>query len=121
MAHGALGGKLIGAGGGGFLMFYADNKRRLRQAMREQGQGDMGLGRKMRQFADAWYGRLGAYSTAKDVYVLAAALARNLYRGGVLDDRVISLAEYTLAAREYMRYAPAQALDFGPLPALGLP
>lgn len=37
MAHGALGGKLIGAGGGGFLMFYADDKRRLRHAMREQG------------------------------------------------------------------------------------
>jgi len=35
--HGALGGKLIGAGGGGFLMFYADDKARLRHAMREQG------------------------------------------------------------------------------------
>jgi D-glycero-alpha-D-manno-heptose-7-phosphate kinase len=37
MANGALGGKLIGAGGGGFLMFYAGDKVRLRQAMREQG------------------------------------------------------------------------------------
>lgn len=37
MAHGALGGKLIGAGGGGFLMFYAADKARLRHAMREQG------------------------------------------------------------------------------------
>ena len=37
MAHGALGGKLIGAGGGGFLMFYAHDKRRLRHAMREKG------------------------------------------------------------------------------------
>jgi D-glycero-alpha-D-manno-heptose-7-phosphate kinase len=37
MAHGALGGKLIGAGGGGFLMFYAGNKARLRHAMREKG------------------------------------------------------------------------------------
>jgi len=37
MANGALGGKLIGAGGGGFLMFYADDKARLRHAMREQG------------------------------------------------------------------------------------
>ena len=27
-AHGALGGKLVGAGGGGFLMFYADEPRR---------------------------------------------------------------------------------------------
>ncbi|MBI3886802.1 MAG: galactokinase [Opitutae bacterium] len=37
MAHGAIGGKLIGAGGGGFLMFYAGDKQRLRHAMREQG------------------------------------------------------------------------------------
>ena len=37
MAHGALGGKLIGAGGGGFLMFYAGDKKRLRHAMREKG------------------------------------------------------------------------------------
>jgi D-glycero-alpha-D-manno-heptose-7-phosphate kinase len=33
MANGALGGKLIGAGGGGFLMFYAEEKARLRHAM----------------------------------------------------------------------------------------
>jgi len=37
MANGALGGKLIGAGGGGFLMFYAGEKTRLRHAMREPG------------------------------------------------------------------------------------
>jgi D-glycero-alpha-D-manno-heptose-7-phosphate kinase len=37
MANGALGGKLIGAGGGGFLMFYAGNKKMLRHAMREKG------------------------------------------------------------------------------------
>jgi D-glycero-alpha-D-manno-heptose-7-phosphate kinase len=32
-ASGALGGKLIGAGGGGFLMFYTEDKTRLRRAM----------------------------------------------------------------------------------------
>lgn len=37
MARGALGGKLIGAGGGGFLMFYAADKTKLRQAMRMVG------------------------------------------------------------------------------------
>ena len=37
MANGALGGKLIGAGGGGFLMFYAEDKQRLRHVMREAG------------------------------------------------------------------------------------
>jgi D-glycero-alpha-D-manno-heptose-7-phosphate kinase len=35
--HGALGGKLIGAGGGGFLMFYTEDKTRLRRAMRDAG------------------------------------------------------------------------------------
>ena len=34
---GAIGGKLIGAGGGGFLMFYAEDKVRLREAMRKLG------------------------------------------------------------------------------------
>jgi D-glycero-alpha-D-manno-heptose-7-phosphate kinase len=37
MANGALGGKVIGAGGGGFLMFYADDKSKLRHAMRQAG------------------------------------------------------------------------------------
>jgi D-glycero-alpha-D-manno-heptose-7-phosphate kinase len=37
IANGALGGKLIGAGGGGFLMFYAADKAKLRHAMRTKG------------------------------------------------------------------------------------
>ena len=35
--NGAIGGKMIGAGGGGFLMFYADDKVKLRHAMRQAG------------------------------------------------------------------------------------
>jgi D-glycero-alpha-D-manno-heptose-7-phosphate kinase len=35
--NGALGGKLIGAGGGGFLMFYTEDKTRLRRVMTEAG------------------------------------------------------------------------------------
>lgn len=35
--NGALGGKLIGAGGGGFLMFYSESGSRLRRAMRQKG------------------------------------------------------------------------------------
>lgn len=35
--NGAIGGKLIGAGGGGFLMFYTEDKRRLRKAMAAEG------------------------------------------------------------------------------------
>lgn len=37
LSNGALGGKLIGAGGGGFLMFFAQDKILLRRSMREAG------------------------------------------------------------------------------------
>lgn len=37
MKNGAIGGKLVGAGGGGFLMFYAEDTRRLRSAMTKAG------------------------------------------------------------------------------------
>lgn len=36
-SHGALGGKLIGAGGGGFLMLYSEDKTRLRHVLRDAG------------------------------------------------------------------------------------
>ena len=36
-ANGAIGGKVVGAGGGGFLLFYAEDRGRLRQAMARAG------------------------------------------------------------------------------------
>jgi len=36
-ANGALGGKLIGAGGGGFLMFYCKDKAQVRKIMHQEG------------------------------------------------------------------------------------
>ncbi|HKR62470.1 MAG TPA: galactokinase [Thermoanaerobaculia bacterium] len=36
-ANGAIGGKLVGAGGGAFLMFYAEDRKSLRQAMAHAG------------------------------------------------------------------------------------
>jgi D-glycero-alpha-D-manno-heptose-7-phosphate kinase len=36
-ANGAIGGKLVGAGGGGFLLFYSEDHRRLREAMTKAG------------------------------------------------------------------------------------
>ena len=35
--NGAVGGKLIGAGGGGFLLFYTEDKQRVRHSLREAG------------------------------------------------------------------------------------
>jgi D-glycero-alpha-D-manno-heptose-7-phosphate kinase len=37
LRHGAIGGKLVGAGGGGFLLFYSEDHRRLRAAMAKAG------------------------------------------------------------------------------------
>ena len=36
LKSGALGGKIVGAGGGGFLMFYANDPAHLRKAMQKQ-------------------------------------------------------------------------------------
>ena len=41
---GAVGGKLVGAGGGGFLLFYAERKAELRAAMHEAGLEEVGFG-----------------------------------------------------------------------------
>lgn len=42
--NGALGGKIVGAGGGGFLMFYATDKSKLRKAMLHEGLEELRFG-----------------------------------------------------------------------------
>lgn len=42
--HGALGGKLVGAGGGGFILFFADQKVRLREEMARRGLAEVPFG-----------------------------------------------------------------------------
>lgn len=37
LKNGAIGGKLVGAGGGGFLLFYAEDRNKLRHAMKHAG------------------------------------------------------------------------------------
>ncbi len=41
MRNGALGGKLVGAGGGGYLLFYADDPMRVRRAMATEGLSEL--------------------------------------------------------------------------------
>jgi len=41
---GATGGKLVGAGDGGFLLFYAESKAELRDAMRDEGLDEVRFG-----------------------------------------------------------------------------
>ncbi|MBU6444645.1 MAG: ubiquinol-cytochrome C chaperone [Alphaproteobacteria bacterium] len=88
-------------------------------ALREQGAGDIGMGRRMKKIADAFYGRLKAYGEAAETGALAEALLRNVYRGEAQDARMAGwLADYALAAR--VRLAAANVaggdLEFGPLP-----
>ena len=44
LANGAIGGKLIGAGGGGFLLFYTEEKAKLRAALKQAGLMEVKLG-----------------------------------------------------------------------------
>jgi len=44
LKNGAVGGKLVGAGGGGFLMFYATDRNKLRHAMNKSGLEEVRFG-----------------------------------------------------------------------------
>jgi cytochrome b pre-mRNA-processing protein 3 len=89
------------------------------EGLREQGAGDMGMGRRMKKIADAFYGRLEAYRGAASEFALAEAIARNLYRGeshGV--EPAQWLAKYAGTARTQLAKSRIDSgeLDFGPLP-----
>jgi cytochrome b pre-mRNA-processing protein 3 len=53
------------------------------RSLRESGAGDLGVGRRVKTMAKAFYGRIAAYDEglAGDEDALAAAVGRNLYRG----------------------------------------
>jgi cytochrome b pre-mRNA-processing protein 3 len=88
------------------------------EAMREQGAGDMSIGHKLKAMANAFYGRIAAYDAAKDEQELAAALAKNLWRGAEVDHRARALADYAARARQNLARSLPDALDFGPLPII---
>lgn len=78
-----------------FDVMFGDMDR----SLREMGVGDLTVGRKIREMADAFYGRAEAYETgiaAEDGNAsLSAALTRNLYRGNAPAPLVLSqMADY---------------------------
>ena len=87
------------------------------EALRQQGVSDMGMGRRMKALANAFYGRLSAYAAAQTGEQLAQALARNVWRGAAVDDRARALASYVEKARAALAKAPEGTLDFGAVPA----
>ena len=89
------------------------------EALREQGAGDMGMGRRMTKMADAFFGRLKAYRAATDQETLAEAVVRNLYRGDAGKvEQATALAIYAASVRERLSQADLNtgAPDFGPEP-----
>jgi cytochrome b pre-mRNA-processing protein 3 len=91
----------------------------LDEGLREQGAGDMGMSRRMKKMASAFYGRLGAYGEAADERDLGEALVRNLYRGEASHvEDAMRLAKYVSKARERLAgcHPESGEVDFGPLP-----
>jgi cytochrome b pre-mRNA-processing protein 3 len=91
------------------------------EALRQLGAGDVGMSRRMKTMAAAFFGRLEAYRVAPDGAALAGAIARNLYRGaplGLEPSRV--LATYCSAARAALDQSRLETgeIDFGALPAI---
>ena len=88
------------------------------EALREQGVSDMGIGRRMKAMADAFYGRCAAYGAALNASEMAQALARNVWRGAAVDDKARVLARYVESARATLAASDLRSgkLDFGALP-----
>jgi cytochrome b pre-mRNA-processing protein 3 len=89
------------------------------EALREQGAGDMGMGKRMTKMAVAFFGRLKAYREAADQTALADAIVRNLYRGDAGKvEQAIALAIYAASVRERLSQADLSTgtPDFGPEP-----
>jgi cytochrome b pre-mRNA-processing protein 3 len=93
-------------------------------ALRELGVTDLGMSRRIKALANAFYGRLRAYASAgDDEALLAAALLRNLYRADDRrKDKAALLAHYVIAARRQLNAPGSTAAlfsgtaEFGPLP-----
>lgn len=81
------------------------------QSLREMGVGDMGVGKRVRRMAEAFYGRAAAYDAAlgQGPEDLESALARNVYRGATPETaRLSGLARYVrqqIAALDGQPYA----------------
>lgn len=76
--------------------------RHVEASLREMGVGDMGVPRRMKRLAQAFYGRASAYDAALDAgdaARLADALARNVLAGGP-GPAAAALAAYVAAAED---------------------
>ena len=90
------------------------------EGLRELGAGDIGMAKRVKKLAGAFYGRTRAYDEAQDEAAMTAALIRNLYRGAA-EPSAHALARYVLEAKARLAVCDVEGgvLDFGPLPDEG--
>jgi len=71
------------------------------EGLRDQGAGDMSIGRRSKAMTSALFGRMKRYEGASDEAALAEALLRNLYRDGVgREDCARAMAHYIADSRK---------------------
>ncbi len=95
-----------------FNLFLKDMDRNLR----EMGVSDIGVPKKLKKMAEAFYGRLAAYDSALsagDGAALADALSRNVFPDGGGDLTVPPLVAYVEAAARAVALQPVEAILAG--------
>ena len=84
------------------------------ESLREIGVGDLSVGRRVKQMAEAFYGRIAAYDeglATADPKPLEAALARNLYGTlGQAPAALAAMASYVRTAADRLAAIPAARL-----------
>jgi len=80
-------------------------------SLREMGAGDLGVGKRVKRMATAFYGRIGAYETSENKGAMEQALMRNLF--GTVTPQPAQLAAMT----GYVETALAQLAN-QPLPEI---
>jgi cytochrome b pre-mRNA-processing protein 3 len=95
-----------------FDEMFADMDR----SLREMGVSDLGMAKRIRTMAEAFYGRAMAYREAmekNDAVALMSALLRNAYDGAADPGDVSKLAAYVLAAARVLAAHPQEDMMSG--------
>ena len=92
-------------------LFFTDMDR----SLREMGVGDLGVGKKVRKMAEAFFGRIAAYAGSNDVESLTDSLARNAYAGnaGGHEASARMLALWTFNAKQKLQSQNAENIVNG--------
>jgi cytochrome b pre-mRNA-processing protein 3 len=102
-----------------FDVMFADMDR----SLREMGVGDLGVGRRVKTMAEAFYGRIRAYDDglATGEPALARALARNVLDSSESESDGVVLARYVVESKRALEGLPDAELArgtavFAPIP-----